>query len=242
MAPASGSRESSQPERAAVATRIAISAVAGVLLIVHLLVPQVKVDAAAIGLLVIASIPWLHNVFRSIDVSATGIKVEYRDAKEAIEKALGAAAGPIASGRAPIETQPAAGPAPASSKGPVLRGVGPKTSWDEVLRTVDDPNMSLVALRIEIERRVRAVAQRLGLESQKVSLQLVLASLVRTEVIDRETYDGLRALLTLGNSAAHGAKVDSSVVQLVADQAPALLESLDSLLENRDRGPPGTPG
>src|SRR5271167_3643431 len=114
---------------------ITLSALAGAL--IHLLWPKLAIDAITLTLLAIAVIPWLAPIFKSLEFPG-GWKVEF---KEELRKAASRAeqAGILAPQRAHITSDIPS----------------PEIAYD-------DPNLSLAALRIEIEKRVRTLAQKHG--------------------------------------------------------------------------------
>jgi hypothetical protein len=55
--------------------------------IVHLVWPDLSVDAVTLGLLIIAAVPWLAPIVRSIEVA--GFKIELRELRERIQRVEG---------------------------------------------------------------------------------------------------------------------------------------------------------
>jgi hypothetical protein len=187
-----------------VAVRVVVSSAALVLLGLHLWFPAWRVDAISVALLLVAVLPWLHHVFKDIKLSRDGIEISYADTQQAMDRAV---------------------------KGVALAGQGkpaaPGTpSWMRL--ATDDPNLALVALRIEIEGRLRALGRKHGLAFR--GLMALLDDLTASEVLDGETARGLRALILAGNRAAHGAQVDADLGHLLSRRVPELLEGLDRLV------------
>lgn len=192
-------------------TKIAISAICVLLGAAHLIWPDVQIDLVTIVLLVVAILPWLAAVIRSVELPG-GFKIELQDVKAATEKVTASKAGRMAL----PET-----PAPGENL--------------EFLREVvrGDPNLALVGLRIEIERRLSRLAEQAELPAAPRSLGAMLRDLVRHERIDRQTAAGLGDLIALGNQAAHGAEVSSNAAAWALDTGPLILEMLDSLLARK---------
>lgn len=94
----------------------------------------------------------------------------------------------------------------------------------------DDPNLALVALRIEIERRIRSLSPDLGV-NPSVPLRYSINELEKRGTLPRHVAEGLNDLITAGNSAARGASVDPSVSTWARTAAPSLLRTLDDLVE-----------
>jgi hypothetical protein len=62
---------------------------------------------------------------------------------------------------------------------------------------------------------------------------VLLNGLARNGVFDDRTLRGLRELISAGNRAAHGARVDAELIGLLRNEAPAVLDALGSLLRQR---------
>ena len=65
----------------------AVTLVALTLVVVHLVFPAVKVDAVTIALLIIAIVPWLAPILKTIELPG-GWKFEFRELKEKVEQEL----------------------------------------------------------------------------------------------------------------------------------------------------------
>lgn len=70
--------------------RIVISAIAITIAVVHLLWPHLVIDAITLGLLVLALLPWLAPLVKSIELSGIG-KIELQEIKQQVQEARGAA-------------------------------------------------------------------------------------------------------------------------------------------------------
>src|SRR5579863_3065537 len=68
------------------ALRIAISLLACVLLIAHLIWPGLKIDAITLTLFGIAIVPWLGSIFKSLEMPG-GWKFEFKDFAKAVTNA-----------------------------------------------------------------------------------------------------------------------------------------------------------
>ena len=193
----------------ALKTKIAISTSCSLLAVGHLIWPNVQIDMATIILLLVAVLPWLAGVVRSVQLPG-GFKIELQDVKTATEK--------VTSGKIARSALP-------------LAPIGREENL-EFLRQVaqTDPNLALVGLRIEIERRLARLAADLGLPATRRSAGALLRDLITQERIDRETASGLNDLIALGNQAAHGAEVTANAAAWALDDGPLVLELLDSLI------------
>jgi hypothetical protein len=108
-----------------------------------------------------------------------------------------------------------------------LRQIAPEKQTDqkELLIFDLDPNIAVVALRIEIEKRLRRLA--LSTDHRPRSLRQTMDELRRSEILSPSEYSVLNELVVLGNSAAHGADVTESAVHWARDTGPRILAALD---------------
>lgn len=190
-------------------TKIVISIVCILLAAAHLVWPLVQIDMITAILILLAVLPWLAQVIRSLELPG-GFKIELQDVKSATEK--------VASGTTITATTAVVAP-PREDNLQFLR---------EVART--DPNLSLVGLRIEIEKRLATLASGLNFDAKRNSASAMLRHLVSNQRIDSATASGLADLIGLGNQAAHGAEVSPSAATWALDNGPLILEVLDNLV------------
>lgn len=179
---------------------MAISTVALVLALGHTIFPSIKVDAVTLTFFLIAVLPWLGSIFKSVELPG-GLKVEYRDLEKARQDA--ARVGLLAA--------------------PHHGLVEPRY----VAVMEEDPNLALAGLRIEIERRLRAIAKGRGLNAERAGIGQLLRLLRTNEAISQREDSVLSDLLGLLNSAVHGAEVDPRAAQWAIDVGPRLLAALD---------------
>src|SRR5712691_13469752 len=106
--------------------------------LVHLLWPTLAIDAITLALLVIALLPWLAPIFKSLEFPG-GWKVEFQDLQKAAERAEKAGL------LAPQPELPSA-----------------EFTFQQVAES--DPNLALAGLRIEIEKRLASLADKHGIE------------------------------------------------------------------------------
>lgn len=172
-----------------------------VLASLHIFVDDVTVDTIAIMLFVLASLPWMLPYLKSFELPG-GVKIELKDVKTAIEKVSGG-----------DETPSAA------------------TSDYDYLKVISahDPNLALVAIRIEIEKAVRSA---LGSEGRPVSLPTAIRQLVSDDIITQSVASGLTEFISLGNQAAHGVEVDTQAAEYVIENAANILKPFKEQLAN----------
>ena len=187
---------------------------------IHLIWPDLPIDATFILLLVIAigsvALPNIAPFLKSLELPG-GLKIELRDAKAATEKAI-----PLA--------------ARAEGKAELTRKVIRKAEVEkheplETLRRLagTDPNLALVGFRIELEKRLLGLAERYQLDPRQKSLPLIVRQLRDKGAFPHSTAVGLIDLISFGNQAAHGAEVSVDAADWVLDLAPNILGLLDTL-------------
>ena len=93
-----------------------------------------------------------------------------------------------------------------------------------------DPNLALVGVRIEIEKRLIELAKRRGIDSSRKSLGYLLRQLQQDQTIPSDLASGLNELTALGNRAAHGTEVSQDAAAWVLDIAPTILGILDDII------------
>jgi hypothetical protein len=181
-------------------SKIIVTLAALGLVVVRWVWPDLKVDSITLGLLVIAVLPWLSALIKSAELPG-GWKVEFQDVAQAGEK--------ITSSSPDSATPP------------------PRTSYPEVGHS--DPNLALVGLRIEIEKRLRLLAEAAGSRSDRSATRMT-QELRLKGVLDDSSVSGLVELIDAGNRAAHGATVEAQVAGWAMDYGPRVLAALDGKL------------
>lgn len=172
---------------------------------VHLIWPTLAIDAITLVLLVIAIVPWLAPIFRSLEFPG-GWKIEFQELQRAAQRAE--EAGLLA---APLQM--------ASEVDYTFQRVAEQ-----------DPNLALAGLRIEIEKRLVALAEKHGIGVRGRGLGQLLRLLSERDALDQQERSVLADLTGLLNSAVHGASVDRQVADWAIEVGPRLLRALDELV------------
>ena len=179
-----------------------VSALAIILAAAHVALPGVKLDSTTVALLVIAAIPWLAPYIRSLEVP--GLKIDFQDLEKVEREAFEAGL---------LETVPEVSELPAY-----------------LSVSKEDPNLTLAGLRIEIEKRLKAMADARGLESERTGIGRLLRSLWKEGSLSEREYSALRELVSILNRAVHGAEVDFRSAQWAIDVGAGILAALDQRL------------
>jgi hypothetical protein len=181
--------------------KIAVSITAVIAVVARLIWPNIKIDAVAFGLFVVAVLPWLSSILESAKFPG-GWEVKFRDLQKAASQ--------VTAGAESTST------------------VTVEPSFVSIAN--QDPNLALVGLRIEIEKRLREMAAKYGLPERQ-PLNRIFQELRRREIFDLQALEGLDELIIAGNHAAHGAVVQNSVAQWAIEYGPKVLAVLDDHLK-----------
>lgn len=187
--------------------RWAITIAAAAVVLTHVIWPTLAIDGVTATLLLVAVLPWLQPLFKSLELPG-GVKVEFQDLEDVAKRA--AAAGLIAK-----EAQ-----AP------------PSTQYSFMQVATSDPNLALAGLRIELERRLEQLAQARGGADAPRGVGNLLRYLNGREWIGGAERAVLADLVGLLNAAVHGATVESDAADWALHVGPRILQAL----EERARG------
>jgi hypothetical protein len=168
----------------------------------HFLWPGATIDGVTATLLLVAVLPWLQSLFKSLELPG-GVKVEFQELNEVAKRAD--AAGLLAAPGTPQQA--------------------PEYSFIQVATT--DPNLALAGLRIELERRLEQLARLRGRGEAPMGIGRLLAYLNLNQLIGGAERSVLSDLVTLLNSAVHGAKVDPQATEWALDIGPRILKALE---------------
>ena len=179
-----------------------VSAAALLVAAAHLIWPQLAIDVVTLALFVIAIVPWLAPLFRSLEFPG-GVKVEFQDLQDVEHRAD--EAGLLASSAE----------------------VGKAPQYSFQVMTARDPNLALAGLRIEIEKRLVELAESHGVSLRRPSVGRLINALSEHELLTFEERSVLSDMVSLLNSAVHGATVDRQAVDWAMETGPRLLKTLD---------------
>lgn len=187
--------------------QIVITTIAVLMALVHTYFPEIKIDGITVTLLLVAILPWLAPLFRSVELPG-GLKVEFQDL-EAAKKKVEEAGLLKESGQSDTD-------------------IHHVYAFQAVAG--NDPNLALAGLRIEIESRIRELAKNRGIQSERVPLRKLTHELIRKGALNSEEVSAIEDLLPLLNSAAHGAGVDDRASEWALEFGPRLLDELEDRL------------
>ena len=181
--------------------QFSITGTAIALSITHLKYPELKIDSISIFLLIIAILPWLSPLFKSIELPG-GLKVEFQELKNAEEKAKKAGL---------IKDTP----------------VRNEVKYSFITVASIDPNLALAGLRIEIEKSLIQICERHNIPTGRQGVGQLMRILAERQIISREENAALLDMVTTLNRAAHGHGYDERIGNWAIDFGPKLLENLN---------------
>lgn len=196
-------------------TQIFITVSAILVGLIHLFFPNLKIDAIFITLIIIAIIPWLEPLLKSVELPG-GLKVEFQDFKKLEEEAI--KAGLIKSdGKTEIKE---------------ITATNSETfSFIEIAELNEE--LALVGFRIEIEKRLRSLADKYSIESNRYSVTRLIEALAKEEILTIAEKTSLADIISTLNKASHGMEYDQRSANWVIENGPKILDSLDEKLEVR---------
>jgi hypothetical protein len=196
------------------AFQIAISLLAFVLLVAHLMWPGLKIDAITLTLFGMALIPWLGSVFKSLEMPG-GWKFEFNG-----DRFVKAAEDAEASGLL-------------LSEGGFNEGeTEPDVEYATLLETY--PRLAVLELRIKIEKLLRKLANRSGITDRKASATTLTRQLAKHGVLTGPESVALLGILASLNSVVHGADINRADAEQVLEVGKRLIESLDVRLQSTE--------
>lgn len=189
-----------------------ISLIAIILTIVHLIFPKLNIDLITVFLLALAIIPWLESLFKSVELPG-GLKFEFQDLER-------------------IELE-------AKEAGLINNAISEK---EEEVYKFDYPfielaktnqSLALVSLRIEIEKRLRLIAEKYSIDANRNSMTRILKMLSQKGILSSQEDSTIRDMIYTLNQAAHGVDFDERTAEWIIDNGPQIIYSLDSKINSR---------
>ena len=183
--------------------KIGITTISVLLILLRLIWPNLNIDSITLGLFVVAVLPWFSPLIESAEFPG-GLKIKLRNVKDAGDKIIGDA------------------PLPSDQ---------PKPEASYLKIADNDPNLALVGLRIEIEKRIRTLGSHFNFPINK-PLRNIILDLQLKNVLPHDVANGLIELIRAGNSAAHGAWVEKNVADWTITSGRNILAHLDHLMKD----------
>lgn len=184
-----------------------ISLIIAVIIILHQIYP-LNVDSITIILFVIIMVVWLPNL-DSMELPG-GIKLNFtRKVKDAVNN---------------INTV-------IGSDEPEINEKKDYPLYKQIFEI--DPNLTMVYFRIEIEVRIRELAEKYGIKLKpRAGLNSTLKEVSKKNDTIKEISGSLNELIYLGNQAAHGINVPKEAGNFILKDGPKILALLDEILKS----------
>ncbi len=179
-----------------------ISAIATVTIILHIAFPDLKIDSITVALLLIGIAPWISPIFKSLEVP--GLKLEFQDFER-------------------IENQ-------AEKIGMLATPPTNKEKLELIEMADEDSTLALAGLRIQIERKLRAIANKHGIVTPAMGANQLLNKLSKDVVLDPSVISLLKDLINNLNKAIHGVEVSKDIANWAIEVGPKILAALDKHL------------
>jgi hypothetical protein len=183
--------------------KLCISLVAAAAIVLHALLPHFRIDAITIGLLVIGIIPWLSKVIDSFELPG-GWKLKFRDLEQASARA--------------------------EKAGMLSADVSVKDESEYSFQSIgeSDPNLALAGLRIEIEKRLKMLAEKNAIGTRMQGARRLLQILTDRKIVTAEERAIFEDMILLLNAAVHGARIDARAYAWAMKYGPGFLKNLDA--------------
>lgn len=183
-----------------------ITASALVVAIVHLWKPNLNIDSITVVLIVVAIVPWLAPLFRSMELPG-GFKFEFNDferiKKEAKEVGL---------------------------INDALVSKTPEYSFLEIAES--NPQLALVGLRIELEKGLRTLAGIHNVNTERPKARFLMTDLYNRKLISEKERAVLADMMSTLNQAAHGHEADPRITNWIIEVGPKILDSINKKITN----------
>ncbi len=194
--------------------QISVTIGAILLLVLHLIFPNVKLDPVSVVLLFFVVLPWVIPFLKSFELPG-GFKIELQDVTDITQKIKD------------FKIQPSV----PKELLPKKVTISEFSDRDEVERlkiiAKVDPNLALAGLRLALERQIRFVASSEKItNSDRAPLLSLIKELNRKGILPKVSNEGIQATLHLLNKAVHGAKIETKVAEKVVDTVHAHLGTL----------------
>lgn len=171
--------------------------------LVHVVFPGLAIDAVALVLVIVAVVPWLAPLFKSLQLPG-GWKVEFQDLQKVAAKA--------------------------DDAGLLSPPVSPEPEYAFQSVADRDPNLALAGLRIELEKRLVRLAEAHDIGTHMQGMARLLRELARRGILSEDEESVLSDLVHLLNAAVHGASVDPRATEWAMDVGPQLIQSFEEKL------------
>ncbi|PKA99470.1 hypothetical protein B0O79_3181 [Flavobacteriaceae bacterium MAR_2009_75] len=193
--------------------KIIITIIGVLLATTHLIFPKINIDLITVFLIAIAIVPWVESLFKSVELPG-GLKLEFQDLE-----------------RIELEAKEAGLIKDDSEEDSQIEYLDKDYVFVDLAKT--NPSLALVSLRIEIEKRLRQIAEKYSIESNRYSMSRTLQILSKKGILTAQENSTMRDMISTLNHAAHGMEFDQRTAEWIIDNGPQIIDSLDSKIHIR---------
>lgn len=186
--------------------QISITIASIAIAVVHIIWPGLKIDAVNLTLFIVAVVPWLAPLFKSLELPG-GLKFEFQELERVKQEAKEAG---LIDGKAPQKA----------------------TTYTFLDIAESNPELALAGLRIELEKSLRALAEQEGIISDRHGgVTFLMRDLRQKNIISIQESAALADMIGTLNRAVHGQDLDHRATKWVIDFGPQILDSLNTRLK-----------
>lgn len=167
----------------------------------HLIWPSLEIDAITLTLLIVAVAPWLAPLLKSLELPG-GLKFEFQELEKAKQRGEGSGL---------VDDKPVQ--------------EFPQYAFLEFAES--NPSLALAGLRMELEKSLKTLAERKGIENKQHGIAFLMRDLHNQQVISNQEKAASADMITTLNRAVHGEEFDYRTAQWVLDVGPRLLSSIN---------------
>lgn len=178
-----------------------ISLICLVFILLHMFCPKITIDNITIIALILGFIPWLSDLFKEIEMPG-GWKIKFNDQKR-LEKQF-------------------------SDTGLDVELTDKdenKYSFQYIGKT--DMNLALAGLRIEIEKKLREIAEKKNISTEMQGIGRLIGILYEKKLIEFEEKSLISDMIGMLNGAVHGKNIDEESFDWAMDYGVRILLSLE---------------
>jgi len=188
--------------------KIIISIFAITLAFLHTLYPQVDIDLTSLILIIIALFPWFAHILKSMELPG-GIKFEFKELQDTMYKAK--EAGLISEDLTTKDDK----------------------NYSFQLIATNDPVLALAGLRIEIEKRLKKLAEGNDIGTKMQGIGSLIQNLKTKGIINNQEYSFISDMVGTLNRAVHAENIDDRAAHWAIEYGPKILKALDEKIETQ---------
>lgn len=186
--------------------KIIITVTAIGLATVHIIFPKINIDHITVILMGMALVPWVEPLFKSVGLPG-GISFRFQEL-ELLEKEA-KKAGLISSDNYNDE----------------VATLAPEYELSEIAD--NNPELSLISLRIEIEKKLRSIATSNNIATATLSATGILKQFEQKNILNQNESSVLKKMLSFLDKATHEPVQDVRLSNWVSENGPSIIKNLE---------------